>query len=559
MPGCWGDARVTQCMRGARALRRAASLLLVLASASACREEQQPVEQESGVVQTREGAVRGVVRDDGAVWEYRGIPYAAPPLAERRFRPPVPAGRWRGERRADQYGPVCPQLASNTGDICHDGASAGDVVGDEDCLTLNVLVPRAPLAADEKRPVIVWVHGGGFVSGCGRFGSPALAEQGDVVLVGINYRLGLPGFFSSTSVADAAGEGALANWGVLDMLRALEWVQANILAFGGDPDNVTIMGQSAGGVAVCALAASPLGKGLFQRVIVHSGHCDFTHSLEAQLALGDEVERALGCGGDDVDPLVCLHTLSARELVSRQAELTGQGLNAAETVTLDGHLLDASPLSTILERGAGGRSLLAGSTRDEIPVTDPGLIEAITTDYASTLVASAGALAARPDELLALYPEPAEPAERAAAFMTFLAETVFNCPALEAARAYAAAGPNAFLYEFSQGLSPAPPEVEALGAYHTLDLAYAFDDFQSLEYLGFSPSPADRDLARRMIAAWSSFARTGEPATYPPWPRLDAAERYYDWSHDDSSPQRSEYHGGRCDRLRELFAAMAGE
>lgn len=531
--------------------------LATVLSMSACHDER--ARDEPGVVHTRGGAVRGVERDDGAVWEYRGIPYAAPPLAERRFWPPVAAARWQGELLADQYGPVCPQLASNTGDICHDGASAGAIVGDEDCLTLNVVVPRAPLAPDEKHPVIVWVHGGGFVSGCGRFGSPALAEQGDVVLVGINYRLGLPGFLSSTSLADAAGDGARANWGVLDMLRALEWVQANIAAFGGDPDNVTIMGQSAGGVAVCALAASPLGEGLFQRVIMHSGHCDFTRSLEAQLALGDGVESALGCSEDDDDPLVCLHTLSARELVARQAELTGQGLNVAETITLDGHLLATSPLSTIVERGAGGRSLLVGSTHDEIPVTDPGLIEALTLDYEGTLLASAGPLAARGDALLELYPAPAEAEQNVAVFESFLAEMVFNCPALEAARAYSAAGPAAFLYEFSQGLSPAPPEVEALGAYHTLDLAYAFDDFQSLEYLGFSPSPADRDLAHRMITAWTSFARTGEPAASPAWLPLDAADRYYDWSHDDSSPQRAGYHEGRCDRLRELFVAIAGE
>lgn len=535
------------------------SILAALMAATAC-DAPPPSAPEPGVVETTEGPVRGIVRDDTPVWEYRGIPYAAPPTGERRFRAPaLPAVRDE-LLLADTYGPVCPQLATGIWDTCHDGAAAGELVGDEDCLSLNVMVPAAR-EPGERLPVLVYVHGGGFVFGCGRIGSGAFAHHGDVVVVGLNYRLGLLGFMSSSAIAAGADDGALANWGVLDVVRGLEWVHENIAAFGGDADNVTLMGQSAGGVAVCALAASPLGAELFARVGVLSARCDVGRPLEALIEAGDQSAAALGCAGEGEGALACLRAQPASDLVLHQAQLVAAGTNPAE-LTLDGHVLEAPALATLLTSGSGARDLLVGSTREEIPVTDPAVIAAIEADYEGTLIATAhgGGLTLPPEVLLDLYPAPADPAERVAAFEAFLSDTVFNCAALDVARTFDALGARAFLYEFSQNLSPALPEVEALGAYHALDMAYVLGELEQLQYLGYFADESDHELSERMIRAYAGFIRSGTPDAAPAWPALSPpAVDYYDWSKDASAPVRSDYRGGRCDRLRDaLIAVIAG-
>lgn len=535
------------------------SIVAALMAATAC-DAPPPSEPALGVVETTEGPVRGIVRDDTPVWEYRGIPFAAPPTGERRFRAPAPPAARDELLLADTYGPVCPQLATGIWDTCHDGAAAGELVGEEDCLSLNVMVPTAAKRG-ERLPVLVFVHGGGFVFGCGRLGSGAFAHHGDVVVVGLNYRLGLLGFMSSSAITSEADEGALANWGVLDIVRGLEWVHENIAAFGGDPDNVTLMGQSAGGVAVCALAASPLGAGLFERVGVLSARCDVGRPLDAQIEVGDGIAAALGCAGEGADALACLRAQPASGLVLRQAQLVAAGANPAE-LTLDGHVLEVPPLATLLTNGAGAPDLLVGSTSEEIPVTDPALIAAIEADYEGTLIATAygGGLTLPPEVLLDLYPPPADPAQRVSAFEAFLSDTVFNCAALDAARTFDALGAQTFLYEFSQNLSPALPEVEALGAYHALDMAYVLGEFDQLEYYGYFAGESDYALSERMIRAYAGFVRSGTPDATPAWPELGPpAVEYYDWSKDASAPVRSDYRGGRCDRLRDaLIAVFAG-
>jgi para-nitrobenzyl esterase len=224
-----------------------------------------------GVVVTDHGAVRGVVSGD--TYAYRGIPYAAPPVGPLRWRPPAPAACFDGVRDAAMFGARCPQTSDN---------GEGEVVGDEDCLQLNVVTPRA--ASAEPRPILFWIHGGGFQSGSSSnetfgvniYDPQEVVERTGVIVVTINYRLGPLGWLAHPTLAAEDSHQSTGNYGHLDQIAALAWVKANARAFGGDPDRVTIYGESAGGASVCNLISSPLAAGLFSGAIMQSGGCDAT-------------------------------------------------------------------------------------------------------------------------------------------------------------------------------------------------------------------------------------------------------------------------------------------
>ncbi|HJQ45363.1 MAG TPA: carboxylesterase family protein [Amycolatopsis sp.] len=408
---------------------------------------------EGDVVRTGGGLVRGVVAADHRT--FSGIPYAAPPVGDLRWRSPQPAAPWGGVRDATRAGNVCPQ---ETG-------------GSEDCLNLNVTAPRGA----ERLPVLVWLHGGGFVGGAGSAYDPTrLAVEGGLVVVTINYRLGALGFL------DAGEDPAAGNFGLADQQAALRWVRDNIAAFGGGPGNVTLAGQSAGAYSVCAQLAAPGARGLFGKAIIQSGPC-----ANPLLGVGEARRRAAdllaqkGCAD-----LACLRSKPAADLVGLGStgviSATGTLARMPWVPVIGGDFLPRQPVDALPTE----IPLLQGTTRNEMrpfvvaPVDYPRVIDDVFGPRAPAVLA---------EYPLANYPSP----EAAlGAVLTDWGQKVGACPALVTDLV---AG-HGYAYEFAEG-----------DAVHSGDLPYLFG--------GTGP------LADMMIRSWSSFARTGDPG-WPAFPQV---------------------------------------
>ena len=314
------------------------------------------------VTTARHGEVEGVQRE-GYV-SFKGIPYAAPPIGERRWLPPQPVNPWSGTLRAESYGFVAPQ-PERVADAPL--AMLGTEIGEEreDCLYLNVWTPAID---DRKRPVMVWIHGGGFRSGTG--GSPLysprfMVRRGDVVVVTVNYRLGALGFLNLNEVTRGRIP-STGNEGLLDQIAALRWVRDNIAVFGGDPDQVTVFGESAGGMSVGALLGAPAARGLFQRAIPQSGAASTARTLERAAYVAERFLEKLGLQPHDCDGL---RALDPRRLIEVEQELSLPvdpliGGIPCEPV-IDGQVLPQLPLDAVRAGSADGVSLLVGSTLDE--------------------------------------------------------------------------------------------------------------------------------------------------------------------------------------------------
>ena len=463
------------------------------------------------VVRTGTGWVRGVDHVDYR--EFLGIPYAAPPERALRWQLPQPPASWRGVRDASRPGARCAQDASIA------GTSASDA---EDCLYLNITVPNST-GSRGRKAVMVWLHGGGFVEGAGNEYDPRrLATQGDVVVVTLNYRLGI---FGNFGLPGLAGSGA---FGLADQQAALRWVQANVRAFGGDPGAVTVFGQSAGGQSVCAHLASPTAARLFQRAIIQSAFC--TTNIPANLlapgvptispweeprSLAERGLRSaaeLGCA-EPATAVACLRRLSPERLMSAFGQFAGLAYGSS--------VLPDDPFRVLREGRFHGVPVLSGATRDETTyvqaLNDLGGQPLTAQRYRQYVHEAFGADAAR---VLAVYPAGQhEPPSRTWARVT--TESSFACPTLERNRLLARHVPT-YGYEFAD--RSAPPTLPAVGypygAYHSADAFYLFD----LRAGQTSPelSPAQRRLADTMIEYWTSFARTGTPGggTRPEWRRL---------------------------------------
>ena len=452
------------------------------------------------VVRVENGQVRGTA--DAEARQFLGLPYAAPPLGRLRWEPPRRAPDWPGVRPAVEVGPGCPQPTGLP-------ISAADQ--SEDCLTLNVTAP-----ADARRaPVVVYFHGGSFNYGVsGNYDPRAMAVQGDVVVVTLNYRLGVFGFLAHPAFGDAA------NLGLADQQAALRWVRRNASAFGGDPRNVTIMGQSAGGHSVCAHLAAPTSAGLFQRAITQSAPCagDNTHPLadaERQaLALAAEV----GCP-DLRAASRCLRDKSPAELVAA----SGAGHDDYRPVSGTA-LLPLDPAAAIASGRFNRVPVLHGSAHDEeggqlgglelLPGAEPLSEEDYPLRIADLYGPDAEAVLA--EYPLAAYPTPSE------ALVAVLTDVNWARPAYETHVALARRVPT-YAYEFAErdtSWFPGFPEPSfPVGASHMLDLPYLFD----VAYLTEAPRPELRDT---MIAYWTTFARKGNPNTagLPTWPKFHSGQ-----------------------------------
>jgi para-nitrobenzyl esterase len=407
--------------------------------------------------------------DTAGVIVFRGIPYAAPPVGDLRWRPPLPAKHWTGVRPASQLGHNCVQHQPY-GDI--DPFAAGV---SEDCLYLNVWTSSLPLHASRvPRPVLVWIHGGGFFAGFGgeeRHNGAPLAKKGAVVVT-LNYRLGPFGFLAHPALAAESPHHAAGNYGLLDQIAALQWVKRNIARFGGDPSRVTIFGESAGGMSVGSLIASPLAKGLFQRAILESGTgvSIGTSPSPAAQAIGMQFAESLHVRGSGADAARQLRALNPDTLLAASLHLGPQGRPQFWPV-VDGWVLPHSIDSTLLRGSANLVPVIAGTNRDE------------------------------GDEWM-------------------------GAPTRSFARLIVARGTPAYVYMFSRvGEDSAN---RARGAYHSAEITFVFGRPHPLQPSAGS-APYDSTVAEAMSDYWVAFATSGDPngppsaGKWPTWPRYNPA------------------------------------
>ncbi|KQQ97735.1 carboxylesterase/lipase family protein [Deinococcus sp. Leaf326] len=471
-------------------------------------------------VRVHGGALLGRALDGGIrVWQ--GVPYAAPPTGERRWQPPQPPAPWTGLRAATALGDVCPQPLSQ---MPGDGRSG--VRGAEDCLFLNVYAPPLPTAGRATRtPVMVWLHGGSFRSGAGSdYAAEVLAREQGVTVVTLNYRLGALGFLAAPALAD--GTGGSGNYGLMDQQEALRWVRRNIAAFGGDPRNVTVFGESAGAMSICAQLASPLSRGLFDRAILQSGPCTpqgITTPLSSALTTGSAYARALGCAPQDA---ACLRAVPAARLLD--VPVPGSRVpGAVELGIVSGDRALPRPPAEVFAAGAGLRvPVLLGTNRDEgtlfvAPVAGAGQDLPLWQFWAVV------ALLERWDAPRALASYPAAGGTVGNAAAALVTDSIFACPTSDLAADLARTGP-VYTYEFRD---PAPPlelsptaSVPRYGASHASELVSVFGT-----RLAGLADPAQftapqAELARTLRTYWANFARRGDPngPGLAPWAPYDA-------------------------------------
>ncbi len=449
------------------------------------------------LARTAAGEVRGRVRR--RVCLFGGIPYAAPPVGDGRFAPPVPPEPWTGVRDCRSFGPAAPQLPGEglTNRI--------PVRWDEDCLTLNVVTPACD---DAGRPVYVWIHGGGYTHGQGSvpwYDGTSFATRGDIVVVTVNYRLGALGF---SNLGPHLGEGfATAGLnGTLDQVAALGWVRDNIAGFGGDPDRVTVGGESAGAFSVGNLLASPAAEGLFCRAIAQSGAAHHVHGPEAGTAIAGELLAALG--NPDADRL---RSIPAGDVLAAQAAVIA-GHDPWSTGGVDpfypvwgAGALPGPALDLVSQGAAADVPLLTGTNQDEVSLWG------ITGFDEDQLHQYAGRMSDDPAGLVDLYRSKLEEADPGWVACAIGSDWVFRIPAVRLAEARHARGADTWMYRFSWDSRAFGG---MLGATHALEIPFTFNtlDRPGVDlFIGEGPRPDA--LASTVHDAWIAFIRGGDPST----------------------------------------------
>ncbi|MFI9828882.1 carboxylesterase/lipase family protein [Streptomyces sp. NPDC051913] len=469
---------------------------------------------ESPEAGTTAGAVRG--RREGGLDVFRGIPYARPPLGEARFAAPRPAERWAGVREAAAFGPPVPQeaLGPDPAAVPPWSLPTGD-----DWLTVNVWTPEADAAAG--RPVMVWIYGGAYKLGSSddpTYDGARLARDGGLVVVTLNYRVGIEGFLHI--------EGAPANRGLLDQVAALEWVRDNITAFGGDPGQVTVFGESAGAGSVAALLAMPRARGLFRRAIAQSVPGTYFSDALAR-DIGEAVAGELGLRATVAD----LAGVDPRKLPEAGAALSGRMReflprwgSAALTATpyspvVDGDVLPVMPWRALTDGAARDVELIVGHNRDEyrLFLMMGGLLGKVDERMASGALAAFGPGPDAERAYRTAFPD----ASAEHLFELVQSDWLFRMPSLHLADAQTAGGGRAYLYELTWS---APLHGGALGACHGLDVPLVFGPqgggLGSM-LIGPEPTPDIERLSAHVRSAWTAFAATGDPG----WPAYDSEAR----------------------------------
>jgi para-nitrobenzyl esterase len=464
-------------------------------------------------VKTESGIVEGTVPGNGAsrVRAFLGIPYAAPPIADLRWRPPQPAAHWTGVRKATAFGARCMQKPV-FGDM-----GFRDWSDSEDCLFLNVWTPAT---IRQKLPVMVWIYGGGFVAGStseGRQDGSILAQEG-VVVVAMNYRLGIFGFLVDPELATESGRNAAGNYGLLDQLVALHWVHDNIAAFGGDPGNVTIFGESAGSFSVSALMASSAAHGLFQKAIGESGAAFFSSAIvfDSRAAReqrdGKLISATLG-----EQTLAQLRAMPAQKLLDAFFK-PGGGSNFVPDI--DGYFLRES-LPAIFAAGLQNDvPLLAGWNHDEGSFAMAAAPEKTTVD--SMKAAAQKEFGECAADFLRLYSADTD-AEAERSMEDFVGDRFIAWSAWRWMEAQATTGKQP-IYRYRFDLAPpGDRKGQQLGAYHSSEIEYVFGQLHSKAHVAWRS--ADRQLSEQMQEYWANFARRGDPngPDLPKWPVYSSA------------------------------------
>jgi para-nitrobenzyl esterase len=472
-------------------------------------------------VEVANGTLEGYLED--SVEHYLGIPYARPPVGELRWRAPQPPLAWEGVLTVRENPGPCSQSVPFIEALS----------GSEDCLYLNVWTPADRPA--EPMPVMVWLHGGGFIVGRGSYGDHdgmVLARQGKVVVVAVNYRLGVFGFMANDRLLrEDPDHPTTGNYGLQDQTAALRWVRDNIAAFGGDPGNVTLFGQSAGGVSVCAQLTSPQAAGLFHRAVIQSAPCATPPSpLAAVSRLGEEVSKGLGCR-DSADELACMRGQPPEAVAAIHPPDPLFGFGEGYTLwwpALDGFVLPM-PFLDAFEAGRFNRvPVISGSTRDEasllIWLSHNLRLEPLQPeDYPDRLAYLMGS----PElarQVLERYPldHYATPFE---AFTASYSDGFFSCPTRWQTRALSRYTPT-WSYQFDYPDAPfILPWTEDLGAYHAAEIQYVFGRRMSLFDRDFDER--EGPLVASMMGYWVQFARDGDPNTagLGPWPAYDESDQ----------------------------------
>ena len=469
--------------------------------------------QSAETLRLEQGLIAGVPGADDAVRVYKGVPFAAPPVGDLRWRAPRPPASWQGTHVADAFAPGCVQHVAGsrppwTEAFMHQGSTS------EDCLYLNVWTAAAT-DRGEQRPVLVYIYGGGFSEGSGSvslYDGEALARKG-LVVVTINYRVGVFGFLAHPDLSAESTRGASGNYGLLDQVAALHWVRQNIAAFGGDPGNVTLAGQSAGAISVYLLTASPLAEGLFHRAIVQSGPGGLaSFGLTSTRSLARPLSEAEAAGTEFAEALGGYSIQALRAMSAEDLTATGSPPMRFGPV-IDGYFLP-DDVSTIY---AGGVQhdvpMLTGFNADEASAF-PGYGKTTAEAFRKTARARYGTSA---EAFLALYgastDEEAGRAQKAS--QRDLAAVALRRIARERART---AKTDAYLYYFARGIPW--PERPEFGAFHTAEVPYFFNN---LKHLSRPWEALDRQLADVMSSYWANFAATGNPngEGLPTWPAYD--------------------------------------
>ncbi len=458
------------------------------------------------VVVTAAGPVSGVTGSDGTVRIFKGIPFAAPPVGDLRWKAPQPVKPWTAVRKCDAFGPSPMQTEPAPFSMWTEEFLIPKAPISEDCLYLNVWTSAAK--ASEKQPVLVWIYGGGFVSGGSAvpiYDGEAMAKKG-IVFVSINYRVGVFGFFAHPELTRESGRGASGNYGLMDQVAALQWVQQNIAAFGGDPRNVTIAGQSAGAMSVNCLVASPLAKGLFGKAIAQSG-ANFSRG-SATLAQSEEdglqVARTL-----NAPTLAELRSISARELLVK-----GKGRHSP---IVDGYVLPESIAALFTAGKQHNVALLTGWNENE------GLMSGPLKDAEMFRKEAEAQYGTDAKSFLQFYPAGSD-AEAAASQANLSRDMRFGVQNYTWANVQGKGGKTrVYVYRFTRKV-PATGEYVKYGAFHTGEVPYAYDN---LRFVNRPWEPTDHALAGFMSSYWANFVKTGNPngKGLPEWPAYAASDK----------------------------------